>query len=605
MNAAIRHRGPDDAGAHTDPDSTISIGARRLSIIDVEGGHQPLSNEDGQVWAALNGEIYNHPQLIRHLERRGHRLATRTDTEVLVHLYEEYGDALVHALEGMFAFAIFDARRKRLLLGRDRFGEKPLFYFEWDHELAFASELTALLAGCPANRKLDPRAVDEFFVLGYVAGPRTMVSGVRQLLPGHVLIWERGKPGRAERYWASPRPSATTEAFGDLKAEAHRLLDESVRSRMIADVPVGVFLSGGTDSTLIAALAATHTTQLKTFTVGYDVGNVSETATARSTAQTLGTDHHELILSSNDLAARAPALLASLDQPIADQALVAANAVALHARREVKVVIGGEGADELFGGYPRYRWLERADRLHRVMPSGLGRRGALALRTLPQRARARRLADVLIPQSSPERHLDWVTDQRRGLRLQFYGDRLTAINPNGQVLDVIAHRLREYRDLQLSDRYMRLDQGLWLPDDVLAKADRASMLVSLEVRTPYLQRELAEFAAGLPASTHLAGNGKALLRSVLSDVLGGERDRRAKTAFRVPAADWLRGPLASALTAQVEQGAMFAEGWFDRGAVEPIVRQHLHGQGNWTHVLWPLFAFGLWLDRFRAAGAHG
>ena len=298
MCAAMHHRGPDDEGLYTDDATGVSIGMRRLSIIDVEGGHQPICNEDRSVWVVFNGEIYNHPQLRERARARGHRFATSSDTEVLVHLYEEYGDGLVHALDGMFAFALWDERRGRLLLARDRFGEKPLFVHEHNGELLFASELTALLAAKPALRELDPAAIDAFFVFGYVPGPGTIAPGVRQLAPGHLLSWSAGQRCR-QRAGGPPadecvnRTSTWTGAGGRPSGSSR---SRSPRG-MIADVPLGVFLSGGVDSTLVAIAAARASSKrLQTFTVGYDVGTVSETAQARRTAEYLNSEHHEVTL---------------------------------------------------------------------------------------------------------------------------------------------------------------------------------------------------------------------------------------------------------------------------------------------------------------------
>lgn len=601
MNARLRHRGPDDEGVHVDRDARVALGARRLSIIDVAGGHQPLASEDGAVWAVLNGEIYNHPALQARLREHGHRLATQTDTEVLVHLYEDYGEALVHALEGMYAFAIWDARRRRLVLGRDRFGEKPLFYAERAGQLAFASELTALEAAGVVGDELCPQALDAFFVFGYVPGPGAIVSGVRQLPPAHLLVWEQETGcARLERYWTPPAtapPGSGAEA-GALE-ETQELLERSLRGRMIADVPLGVFLSGGVDSTLIAALAARASAKpVKTFTVGYDVGSVNETDGARSTAAALGTDHRELVLTEADVAARVPSLLSGLDQPLADRALVSLNAVAELAREEVTVAVGGEGADELFGGYPRYRWLERAERLEGVVPAGVAIRGAQALRNAPLLGRARRVADVLEPRPALERHLNWVTDGRAELREHLYGRRLrSAIEPTA-VLDGLAARV-DGAGGSAMERFMRLDQSHWLPDDVLAKADRATMLVSLEMRTPYLQRELAELAAALPAKLHARGGGKHLLRGLLKQLLPAGPARRPKTAFRTPAGRWLRGPLAPVLQEQLASGTVFSEEWLDRGAVAQLAVEHGEGRTDWTSVLWPVLSLGLWLDSFR------
>ena len=498
---------------------------RRLSIVDIAGGHQPLANERDDVWTVFNGEIYNHPALLAHLVARGHQLRSRCDTEVLVHLYEDYGDELVHALEGMFAFALWDVGRRRLLLARDRFGEKPLFY--------------------------------------------------------------------------ARRPGAGVVFASELTAETRRLLDASVRARLVADVPVGVFLSGGVDSTLVATLAAEAAARpLKTFTVGYDVGSVNETDAARRLARELGTEHHELVCSERDVAERVPALLGRLDQPLADQAVVPLHALSEFARHEVKVVMGGEGADELFGGYPRYRWLERRARVAGVLPPLPIADGAQRARTALS-PRTNRLIDLATGGGLLERHVDWVTARRRHLRTMVYGARLAPAAGSTAVVDSLDGHVRGNGNGSSAGRLMRLDQLHWLPDDVLMKADRASMLVGLEMRTPYLQRELAEFAATVGTPTHLAGHGKHLLRRLVGQLHPAGRERRRKTAFRTPGADWLRGPLRSVLAEQVAQGSIFAEGWFDRAGVARLVADHDVGRGDRSQALWPILAFGLWLDRLR------
>jgi asparagine synthase (glutamine-hydrolysing) len=602
MNAAMTLRGPDDDGTYTHDASGVSLGARRLSIIDVEGGHQPVSNEDGTVWAALNGEVYNHRALQQTLRERGHRFASDVDTEVLVHLYEEYGAAMVHALEGMYAFALWDAGREELLLARDRFGEKPLFYTEPGGDILFASDLDALLAGTNQDPELDPASIDAFFVFGYVPGPASIVRGVKQLPPGHLLRWERrSRRTSIEPYWTPVTAAAPTshEAFEELVAEAGRLLERSVRSRLIADVPVGVFLSGGLDSTLIAALAARASHKpIKTFTVGYDTGAVSETAQARRTARELGTEHHELILTQRQLLRRVPALLAGMDQPLADHALVSLNVIAEHARREVTVAIGGEGADELFGGYPRYRWLSRSERLQRALPALLASGLAQVAARAPH-PRSARVGDLVRPGETLERHLEWVTARRHGLRQRLYGPALRGRLLEADFVGDLAGRLNGASDGPAIRQLMVLDQLHWLPDDVLVKADRAGMRVSLEVRTPYLNRELAEFAGTLPERVHVRNGGKALLRALLAEVAPGAAGRRPKTAFRVPAAEWLRGPLAPLVDRQLAHGSAFAEGWFDRGKAAALVAEHHAGTRDRSGAIWPLLAFGLWLDRIR------
>ena len=599
MNRAMAHRGPDDEGMHIDPDRGVGLGARRLSVIDVEGGHQPLANEDGTVWAVLNGEIYNFESLRARLLDAGHTFSTHADTEVLVHLYEEYGEELVHAIEGMYAFALWDARRAVLLLARDRFGEKPLFYLERGGRLVFASELTALVTGAGTDWAVDPAVVDAYFVFGYVPDARSFVRGIRQLPPGHLLRWDVSAGRSALRpYWAPPAFAHTDATpLGELIAETVRLLENAVRSRLVADVPVGVFLSGGVDSTLIAALAARHSSApLKTFTVGYEDGSVNETAAARRVASLVGAEHHELVVTREDVAVRVPGFLRELDQPVADSAFVALTALAEFARSDVTVAVGGEGADEIFGGYPRYRWLATAARVPDWAQHDRAARLAARLGRIPRLGRASRLRELLTAMSTVERHMNWVTDRRPACREQFYGPRLRPLVRR----QPFATRVEEIVDLSLNGdipgQFMRLDQLHWLPGDVLTKADRATMRASLEFRTPFLNRELAEFAATVPASVHVRAGGKLLVRRALQELLPNAGHRRPKTAFRTPSADWLRRPLARAFAEQLRSNAVYSEGWFDRDAVARAFGEHKTGRADWSHVLWPVFVLGCWFD---------
>jgi asparagine synthase (glutamine-hydrolysing) len=595
MNARMIHRGPDEVGVFIEAGGGVGLGARRLRVIDPAGGHQPLANEDETVWAVLNGEIYNFPQLRERLLAEGHRFATRSDTEVLVHLYEERGIDLVHELEGMYAFAIWDARHRRLLLVRDRFGEKPLFYSERDGGLMFASELTALRAGLGARPDLDPAALDAYFTYGYVPGDRCVVNGVKQLRAGHLLVWD------AERnttelglYWLPPsHENGAQRPLGELVAETAELLERSVVSRLVADVPLGVFLSGGVDSTLVAALAARHKTRLKTFTVDYDVGSVGERAAARQAAAALGTDHHELILTTAAVRSSVPAILGRLDQPLADPAFVPLWALAHFARQNVTVAVGGEGADELFGGYPRYRWLARGATLPPWVPRRLPVAAVRKVARASGRTRLARLGDVLDARPVFDRHIDWVTSGRRSLREQGYGPRLREVLERREPFEPPFEVDFEQDDVLGS--LMRLDQLRWLPDDVLAKADRATMHASLELRTPYLSKELAEFAATVPPAVHVQGGGKLLLRRVLRQTLPGFR-QVSKVAFRTPCADWLRGPLMPSVEAQLQDSPLYTDGWLARDGVASWVRIHAPGERDMSHALWPVFVLGCWYE---------
>lgn len=604
MNAAMVNRGPDDEGTYVDEATGVALGARRLSIIDVAGGHQPVSNEDGTVWAVLNGEIYNHPRLQGLLRARGHTLRSHTDTEVLVHLYEEYGEALVHALEGMYAFAIWDTRRRRLLVARDRLGEKPLFYVAARGQLAFASELTPLLRCGRLRADLDPNVVDQFFVLGYVPAPAAIVHDAFQLPPAHLLRWDAGSGSHSiQRYWSPPLMTEKGKLDDELVAEEIRaLLETSVASRLVSDVPIGVFLSGGLDSTLVAALAArASSSAVQTFTVGYNVGDVSEVEPARRTAACLSTDHQELILSEADVTASIPRLLGSLDQPLADQALAPLHAVSALARDTVTVAVGGEGADELFGGYPRYRWLARAERVEELLPERPARALASALTSVSGQARWRRLAEVLTPGAPLSRHLDWVTDGRRTERALVYGPRLRDFIEGEGALASLDARIIEANGDDPVTRFMRLDLEHWLPDDVLAKADRAGMLASLEIRTPFLQRELVEMAATLPASFHLRRGGKRVLHQILSEVAPEAAWSRPKTAFRVPAPDWLRGRLGDVLERQFDGARIYEDGWLSMAGVRAILDEHRLGRSNRSATLWPVLALATWYEGFASA----
>jgi asparagine synthase (glutamine-hydrolysing) len=605
MCRELAHRGPDGEGTYLSPAGDVALGARRLAVIDLADGDQPRRDEAGEVWAVCNGEIYNHPALRERLAAGGHHLRGRCDTEVLPHLYEDFGEDLVHLLDGMFALAIWDERRGRLLLARDRFGEKPLFYARRGAGLVFASEARALTAGLTATPDVDAAALDAFFVLGYV--PRqfgSILAGVEQLAPGHLLSWERGS-GRVEvlRYWRPPAPVATRrEPAPELAAEAGRLLDLSVRARLRADVPLGVFLSGGVDSSLVAALAAAASPgPLRTFTIGYegDAEGLDERSESRRVAGLLGSEHHEVALGAGEAAARLPALLGSLDQPLADAALLPLHVVAELARPQVTVAVGGEGADELFGGYPRYGWMGRAPSARRD-PTG-GRLGRLLPRPRPAASRARRSLDLLVPRPLAERQLDWVAAGRVQARAALYGPLLRSRLGDAAVLTGLRADLAASGAASVSGALMHLDQRRWLPDDVLVKADRASMLASLELRTPYLQRELAEFAAGVAPRDHLAGGGKHLLRLLLAERLPGAPQRR-KVAFQPPIGAWLGGPVGELLETQIRFGALYSEGWIEPRAAAALLASHRRGAADHSRMLWPLLAAGLWLDRFRGRG---
>lgn len=588
MNARMIHRGPDDEGVYIDAELGLALGARRLSIIDLAGGHQPIANENETLWATLNGEIYNYRELREHLMKSGHRLRTACDTEVLVHLFEDYGDRLVDALDGMYAFAIWDTTRRRLLLARDRLGEKPLFYSEAGGELVFASELTALRAGLGPKPEIDPMAFDAYMTLGYVPGERSIFVGVNSLPPASSLSWSADdRTVRIDPNWRMPaRPTVASRSIRDYADEAKVLLRRSVRDRVHADVPVGVMLSGGLDSNLIAAMVAEFgTPKLRTFTVAYDAESIDETQAARETATLLGSEHHDWTLTADDVASRTHKVLSALAQPNADPALIALNAISEFARQHVTVVLGGEGADEMFGGYPRYRWIARAERVAGVVPAPVARIGARALRS-PRNHSADRLADVLSPAHTIPRQIEWVGTGIRVMRDRLYGlalmDRLEGDSALADAESVVRGSLEDPPEAQL----MLLDQQRYLTDDVLAKADRATMQASLEMRSPYLSRDLVELSAAVPAAMHISHGGKAILRAIARDMPQVGRARRRKAAFVVPLAEWLRGPLAPLVRDVACDGRLVRHGWINGRELRNLVEVNQAGTRDVSQALW-------------------
>jgi asparagine synthase (glutamine-hydrolysing) len=480
------------------------------------------------------------------------------------------------------------------VLGRDRFGEKPLFFDDSGGELSFASELSALTT-VGSRAAVDPLAMESLLTFGYVPGPRTMHETVRQLPAGHTLRWSLAKSRSIiTRYWDMPAATTSGPApISDLVDEAEDLLGRSVSSRLVADVPVGVLLSGGLDSTLVAAFARRGTTDLKTFTVAYDSGAVNEDAAARATARLLGSDHHELTLGSAWVAEHVPRLLSTIDQPIADPALVALAAISRLAREHVKVAVGGEGADELFFGYPRYRWLARAERFERMVPAAGASTAARMMGRVAQDVRAKRLAQVIEPGASLERNLGWITDGLLSSGTRFYGPRLEAQRAGGSLQALVSERWEDLGGAALSAS--RFDQRLYLCDDILQKADRASMASSLEMRTPFLDRTLAEFSAAVSPGIHMANGGKNLLRRVLRRVLPAAGGGQKKTAFRVPLAEWLRGPLAATLEKHLLEGTLVTDAWVQRAPVRALI-DDLATRDSAARELWPLLCAGAWLD---------
>jgi asparagine synthase (glutamine-hydrolysing) len=589
MSAALVHRGPDSAGELLD--GAIGLAARRLSIIDLAHGDQPIANEDGTRHVVQNGEIYNHADLRRELERAGHRFRTSCDTEVLVHAYEEWGDAFARRLRGMFAIAVWDASRRRLVLARDPYGIKPLYYCEEDGGLAFASELRALPRG-----EIDLDALDAFLAFNSVPAPLTIFRGCRKLPPGHVLFWEDGRIELTR--FARPGPVADDglrrDEEAELVEELRARLRDSVRAHLVSDVPVGVLLSGGVDSSTLAALAALESREpLRTFTIGFEERSFDETADARLVAERYATDHHELVLRP-DAALLLPALAEAFDEPFADSSALPTYLVSQLAARHVKVALSGEGGDELFGGYYTYAADLLADR---VAP--LARLARPVVERLPSRSTKASL-DYKAKRFVRAAHLPPL-ERHHGWKEIFSADARAELTERRSTFDPLDVYRRRYAETAGADPLARLqdvDLGIYLADDLLVKTDRASMAHSLEARVPFLDPVVTRFAFALPTRHKVRGlSKKVLLRKAAEPLVPRQIAHGKKRGFSIPAAAWLRGELEPLARDTLSGDTLRRQGFFAPGPVRRMIDDHVAGREDLSRQLWGLLAFTLWFER--------
>jgi asparagine synthase (glutamine-hydrolysing) len=586
MSSTLVHRGPDSSGQFTD--GTVALAARRLSIIDLETGDQPIANENGTVQVVQNGEIYNYRELRRELERAGHTFRTHGDTEVLVHLYEQHGERFAERLRGMFAIALWDGPRRRLVLARDRFGIKPLYYRDDGGELSFASELRALRRG-----EIDLDAVEAFLAFNSIPAPLTIFREARKLQAGHVLVWESGRT-RLERF-ARPAPVPIGELRDDEEAELveelRARLRDSVRAHLVSDVPVGVLLSGGVDSALLAALAAEESSEpLRTFSIGFAERSFDELEDARRVASRYGTRHRELVLKP-DAALLLPALADAFDEPFADSSALPTYLVSELAASDVKVALSGEGGDELFGGYYTYAADLLAKRFGGV--AQLVRPLVERLPTSTAKAsfdyKAKRF--VRAAHLPPlERHHGWKEIFAPDARAELTG-RVSAFDP----VDVLRTRFAETEGADELARLQDVDLGIYLVDDLLVKTDRASMAHSLEARVPYLDTVVTNMALALPTRHKLRGlSKKVLLRKAAAPLLPREIVNGKKRGFSIPAAAWLRGELEPFARDTLSPETVTRQGYFRPDVVERLLDEHVAGREDRSRQLWGLLAFTLW-----------
>lgn len=585
------HRGPDDHGLFTGPG--IALGMRRLSVIDLHTGHQPIANEDQTLWIILNGEIFNYRQLREELKDKGHTFRTSSDTEVVVHLYEEMGTECVRRLRGMFTFAIWDGKSSSLLIARDRVGIKPLYYAAHGGRFAFASEIKALLL-CPfVSREMNREALPEYLVLQYVPAPQTLFAGVKKLPPGHTMTVKDGEI-TLERYWhVQMRTSSSTISEDDAFAEFRERVADAVSSRMISDVPLGALLSGGIDSSVVVALMAQAQGEpVQTFTVGFEpAGGYTEADIARTVADYIGTDHHEITVRPR-AAQLLPALVWHMDEPVADAAALPTFLISRFARQKVTVALTGEGGDEFYGGYPRYflfRWAKTLQRLPRALREDvilrLVRRAPLS--DFVQRTLRRILSDG----TDAQRHLDWVSN--------FTPMQVSALLRDGsaatEATEFVERALADAQGDDLIHRLMWFDATVWLVDDILAKVDKMTMATSLEARVPLLDHELLEFVMRLPSKLKVRGiTTKYLLRKLARHLLPKDIADRPKHAFVVPLDEWFRGELRqTAEDTFLAPDARISE-YLDMEVVREIAGAHFAGAARNGQLLWNLLCLELW-----------
>ncbi|OLC16227.1 MAG: asparagine synthase (glutamine-hydrolyzing) [Candidatus Rokubacteria bacterium 13_1_40CM_69_27] len=604
MTDSLRHRGPDEEGFYLDED--VALGIRRLRVIDLQTGRQPMSNEDGTVWVMQNGEIYNFADLRARLERLGHHFRTRSDTEAIAHAYEEYGDDCVRHLDGMFAFALWDATERRLVLARDRMGEKPLYYSTGADAFVFGSELRALLEHPAVPRQLSFESLSRYLAFDYVPAPHSILAGIAKLPPGHLLTAAPGSKPRVVRYWDLPFSADHSLDEHEWAERLRTQLETSVRRQLVSDVPLGMFLSGGIDSSAIVTVAArlNDTRPLRTFSVGFAERSYDERPFARAVAQQCGTDHEEVVFSPDDMLGLLEDVGGLLDEPLVDTSFLPLYVLSRLARRSVTVVLSGDGGDELFCGYPTFL-AERGARWVRHLPGWLQRWTTYAVNRLPPSSRYGSV-EFLLKQFF--RGLPYAPE----IRTQLLLGGLTVLEQSGlfsagvraacagsDPYEELATAVADVPGLHPVDRLIYQHCKFYLADQNLATVDRASMACGLEVRAPFLDRALVELAGQIPSSLKLRGwETKYILKRALCGALPQAVLARRKQGFGVPIGAWLRGPLRPALEDRLAPGRVRRIGLFDPTAVRHLVAAHLGGSSDHRKILWALMMFDAWRERY-------
>ncbi len=603
MNEAIHHRGPDEEGTYLKGRAGMAM--RRLAIIDLAGGQQPISNEDGTLWIVFNGEIYNFRELKERLEKLGHHFRTDCDTEAVVHAYEQYGTDAPKHLRGMFAFAIWDERKGELFLARDRVGKKPLLYAQTEGKLIFGSEFQALLLHPEVGRDVDREAIHHYLSFMCVPAPMTAYRQIRKLEPGHTLRYTRDGEIKIERYWQpdfSKKIDISEEEAGERVLE---ILRDAVRVRLMSEVPLGAFLSGGVDSsTVVALMSEVSPTPVKTFSIGFEEQDFSELHHARRVAEHVGAEHHEFIVRPDALEVL-PTLVEHYGEPYADSSAIPTYYVARETRKHVTVALNGDGGDESFAGYERYAAMRLSER-YRKLPNVLRERVIRqAVDLLPsselKRGRVRNLKRFLQAASLPpvERYLRWVSVFDVGAKADLYTDEFRHETEGADVRQWLAPWFARANGAGVVDASLLTDTMTYLPNDLLVKVDIASMAVSLEARSPFLDHHVIEFAASLPENLKLRGlTTKYLLKRSLKKLLPSDNLTRKKMGFGVPVGHWFRGEMQPFLREHLLSEKASRRGITRPEVVTRMVEEHTRGAKDYTHQLWTLLMLELWFKRF-------
>ncbi len=591
MCEVIRHRGPDDEGIHVEPG--VGLGMRRLSIIDLATGHQPIHNEDRTVWLVFNGEIYNYRELRTELESAGHQFYTSSDTETIVHAYEHWGEAAFGRLRGMFGIALWDRPRQTLLLARDRAGIKPLHFVERHGRLFFGSEIKSLLAAGAIEREIDLEAMDHYLSFLYAPRDRSFFKGVRKLPPGHFLRWRNGNP-EIVKYWEISAAEPFRGSDGEAAAALRGVLADAVRSHMVSDVPLGAFLSGGVDSSIVVGLMAEASSRpIQTFSIGFDEPAFDELEHARTVAAHFGTDHHEFVVRPDGLAIL-DRLVEHFDEPFADSSAIPTWYVSEIARRHVTVVLSGDGGDELFGGYDRYLPHPRVAQFDRLAVPGARTLAGALWPLLPHGARGKNFLRH-VSRDDNGRYLDSVAffqpDEKRGL----YSSGVRQSLGLWSAEDALGAQFARFASLPAHSRMMRFDFETYLPEDVLTKVDRMSMAHSIETRVPLLDNDVIDFAATLPAALKIRhGRRKHVLKEAARTLLPPGIVDRKKQGFGIPLGVWFRGGLTDVFSDVLRSPRTRQRGYFEPSFVDRLVTEHLAGTRDHTLRLWQLMVFELW-----------